>query len=211
MRSTGPPSTHALACDRSVGCNPAMQIALITSPSSVPGESALCNQFAAAGLNRLHLRKPSWNRVDAAKFLAQLEPRTLQTVVLHSWHELAADYAVKVWTFQLQHKGGCKLYNYISGHAQGIHYSEKTRPNPPLKNRAHLTVSTAFHDLAQLQVEWGELDYAFLSPIFDSISKENYRASFDTDSLRTGVIECSIPLLALGGNAHLNAFMLSQM
>ena len=99
---------------------------------------------------------------------------------------------------------------YIYSHSQGIHYTEKTRPDAPLRNRAHLTVSTAFHDLAQLQVEWGELDYAFLSPIFDSISKGNYKASFDTDSLRASVTECTVPLLALGGNAHLNSRMLSM-
>lgn len=153
-----------------------MHIALITSPNTVSGESVLCNKLCAAGLTRLHLRKPSWTRGDATRFLTQLEPKTLQTVVLHSWHELTADFAVK-----------------------GIHYTESARPAPPLSSDSQLTVSTAFHDLKQLQVEWGQLSYAFLSPIFDSISKDEYKAAFDTDSLHADVACCNIPLFALGG------------
>lgn len=60
-------------------------------------------------------------------------------------------------------------------------------------------MSTAFHDLKQLQHDWGQLDYAFLSPIFDSISKEGYTASFDMPELQSSVASCTFPLYALGG------------
>jgi len=55
------------------------------------------------------------------------------------------------------------------------------------------------HDLQQLDVEYGALDYAFLSPIFDSISKAGYEAAFDLDNLTTSIAACNIPLVALGG------------
>lgn len=73
-----------------------MQLVLITSPHHVAGEAELCNNMAAIGLRRLHLRKPNWRRADAAAFLGKLEPATLQTIVLHSWHDLVSEFAVKV-------------------------------------------------------------------------------------------------------------------
>ncbi len=83
--------------------------------------------------------------------------------------------------------------------AQGIHYTEKSRPQPPLPPEDNMTISTALHDLQQLDVKYGALDYAFLSPIFDSISKEGYQAAFDLNDLTTCIAACNIPLIALGG------------
>ncbi|KAA6425036.1 MAG: thiamine monophosphate synthase [Trebouxia sp. A1-2] len=83
--------------------------------------------------------------------------------------------------------------------AQGIHYTERSRPRPPLPPKDNVTISSAFHDLQQLDVKYGALDYAFLSPIFDSISKAGYQAAFDLDDLTTCIAACTIPLVALGG------------
>lgn len=64
-----------------------------------------------------------------------------------------------------------------------------------------LTSSTALHQLEQLKEDHGNLDYAFLSPIFDSISKAGYNAAFaDHEQLRAAVAASPVPLYALGGN-----------
>lgn len=62
-------------------------------------------------------------------------------------------------------------------------------------------MSTSFHSLQQLHGGWGPaLRYAFLSPIFDSISKEGYAAAdFDRGQLRVTLAACSFPVVALGG------------
>ena len=44
-----------------------------------------------------------------------------------------------------------------------------------------------------------KLDYAFLSPIFDSISKQGYSAAFDLSFLETAIANAKCPILALGG------------
>ena len=87
----------------------------------------------------------------------------------------------------------------VSTSVQGIHYTEKTLPNKALQLRDRLTVSTAFHSLQQVQADYGSLDYAFLSPIFNSISKAGYQAAFDLDELAESVQTSHIPLIALGG------------
>ena len=73
-----------------------MHLVVITSPTSMPHEIHLCNRMHQAGLKRLHLRKPDWDRADAYSFLSRLDQGTLRTVVLHDWHELATDFPVKV-------------------------------------------------------------------------------------------------------------------
>ena len=85
--------------------------------------------------------------------------------------------------------------------AQGIHYTERSRPRPPIPPKDNLTISSAFHDLQQLNVKYGALDYAFLSPIFNSISKAGYQAAFDLNDVTTCIAACNIPLVALGGKA----------
>ena len=88
---------------------------------------------------------------------------------------------------------------------QGVHYTERTRPPPPLPSAAAAaagsTTSTSFHSLQQLRTDWGPaLSYAFLSPIFDSISKEGYSAArFDRCKLLQVLDQCEFPVVALGG------------
>ena len=83
---------------------------------------------------------------------------------------------------------------------QGIHYPEHSRPDALPLVHAGMTVSTAFHELRQLQLDWGtSLDYAFLSPILDSISKTGYKAAFTVEELRPALTKCAMPIIALGG------------
>jgi hypothetical protein len=60
-------------------------------------------------------------------------------------------------------------------------------------------VSTSFHELGQLRAAWGALNYAFLSPVFDSVSKEGYGAAFEEAALRTALSSATVPVVALGG------------
>lgn len=48
--------------------------------------------------------------------------------------------------------------------------------------------------------DWQNLDYAFLSPIFDSISKEGYlSASFDEQEVAKAMQQAQMDVYALGG------------
>jgi thiamine-phosphate pyrophosphorylase len=74
-------------------------------------------------------------------------------------------------------------------------------PPPPAPG---LQQSTSFHSLEQAHAAWGPgLDYAFLSPVFDSISKAGYAAAgFDPAAVRCAARAPGAPrLIALGGVA----------
>lgn len=87
---------------------------------------------------------------------------------------------------------------------QGVHYSEAARAKAGIiQALPGLTSSTALHQLEQLREPHGSLDYAFLSPIFDSISKSGYSAAFDDlEQLSAAVAASPVPLFALGGRFH---------
>ena len=85
---------------------------------------------------------------------------------------------------------------------QGIHYPEYSRPAALPPRSAQQTLSTALHQLTQLQLEWGGLDYLFISPVFDSISKESHTAAFEPKALAHAVKGCDVPVIALGGNFY---------
>lgn len=98
---------------------------------------------------------------------------------------------------------GCSCVLEVNGSAtQGVHYAERSRPPAPLpRPAAGLSVSTSFHSLHQLRTEWGPaLSYSFLSPIYNSVSKEGYGAAdFDSSELREALRTCPWPVVALGG------------
>jgi thiamine-phosphate pyrophosphorylase len=88
------------------------------------------------------------------------------------------------------------------GIRQGLHFPERARPPPGcLDKRQGCMASTSFHDLDTLDLDWTAFDYAFLSPIFDSLSKEGYRAvQLDSARLRARLGRPIPPrLVALGG------------
>lgn len=84
---------------------------------------------------------------------------------------------------------------------QGIHYKERDRPQPPIARAFHgVSQSTSLHTLADVLQDWQNLDYAFLSPIFDSISKEGYMAAgFDEQDISLTLRQAQMPVYALGG------------
>ena len=57
----------------------------------------------------------------------------------------------------------------------------------------------SLHSLQELSEDLQGLDYAFLSPIFDSISKPGYTAAFDAEALRHALSKATCPIIALGG------------
>lgn len=54
-----------------------------------------------------------------------------------------------------------------------------------------------FHSLDELKNHKGKYEYAFLSPIFNSISKQGYKSNFDLNEVKEKIKEENI--IALGG------------
>lgn len=203
--------------------SPSMRLILITQPDTAAVEHSAVNQLFGAGLEVLHVRKPSYSRHLVAEYLRKVEPQWRHRIVLHQHHDLAAEFGLKVGCSWVTHfcsyttpgrsSGSRQLFNIATAYcwltapetqkfyAQGIHYKERDRPPPPI-GRAYpaLSQSSSLHTLEDLVRDWQNLDYAFLSPIFDSISKDGYTAAdFPRKEVMAALQQAQMPVYALGG------------
>ena len=159
-----------------------MRTIVITRPDFFADEAALVNRLFAAGMERLHLRKPGASEEQLAEWLRSIDSRYHRSIVLHDCFSL-------VKSFQLG----------------GIHLNSRNPQVPgslsmELSSR-QLTVSRSCHSIAEVQKHKAGCSYLFLSPIYDSISKEGYGAAFSRAELEQAAAEGIIDskVYALGG------------
>ena len=137
---------------------PKSKIVVISSPNHKDREAKLIEGLLDAGLWRFHLRKPDWS-TDELRSLLELIPKSCHpSIVLHRRPELLSEFSLA--GYHLTSKEAC-LTQEISG-----------------------TLSRSFHDLDALRTCRETLDYVFLGPIFNSVSKPGYDSAFHPKDLR---------------------------
>ena len=152
-----------------------MQLILITSPTLLPDEAQAIEACLEAGVSRIHLRKPSSSESEVEALVQQIAPTFYPRLIVHDHFALQARYRL----------GGI--------HLNGRH------PSPPAGYQGRLT--RACHSIAEVAEAQGAFDYVLMSPLFDSISKQGYRAAYTPESLQqahaAGIIDHRV--VALGG------------
>ncbi len=153
-----------------------MKLILITSPVPVPDESDTIKRTFELGLDALHLRKPTCTYSQMRDLIKEIPLQYHSRLMLHSHHGLSQEFGVK-----------------------GLHYPELKRANAVTAPKQGLVFSTSFHRLQEVLEPQPLFDYAFLSPVYNSISKEGYQAAFAPEQLKEAVQQAKVPLVALGG------------
>lgn len=153
-----------------------MKLAVITTPAFFGGEEELVRRLFDSGLERLHLRKPGATREELVRFLDSLRASDRARIVLHDHFRLCLRY-------------GCA----------GVHLNSR---NPSLPAELEgVSVSRSCHSLEELGTWKESCNYLFLSPIYDSISKEGYGSAFPREELEkareSGLLDSRV--YALGG------------
>lgn len=141
-----------------------LDIIVITRPDFFDGEDDLLNRLFENGLRRLHLRKPKASEQEMAEWIEGVSRPFRHRIVLHDHHHLANDYELG-----------------------GIHLNGRN-PNVPqwvsdIRSVRSFSVSRSCHSIDEVRKYRYICDYLFLSPIYDSISKEGYSAAFSRESL----------------------------
>lgn len=148
---------------------------VITSPSFIPDEASFIHRLFAHGVDVVHLRKPGAAADDCARLLDGLTADDRHRIVIHDFFELAEPYGLR-----------------------GIHLNAR-RSTVPDGWLGH--VSRSCHSLEEVKRYKDACRYVFLSPIFDSVSKQGYASAFTDDVLkqasREGIIDNKV--VALGG------------
>ena len=147
----------------------------VTSPSFFDGEASFIGRLLSGGVDIVHLRKPGAAESDCARLLDALTAEERKRIVIHDFFELAGPYGLR-----------------------GIHLNAR-RSEIPAGYTGH--VSRSCHSLEEIERWKPVCNYVFLSPVFDSISKQGYRAGVTPEILRRaseeGIIDEKV--IALGG------------
>lgn len=159
-------------------------LAVISSPHPVENEAGIINSLFKAGLFHFHLRKPTASLQEWRELLTAIDPLYYQRIALHQYHALALEMGLT-----------------------RLHFTEqaRTRTDRTLWRELVATgfkLSTSLHDTETASSLSAYFSYAFLGPVFDSISKEGYKAN-NTLLEYQQLANITVPLIAVGGiNEH---------
>jgi thiamine-phosphate pyrophosphorylase len=151
---------------------------VISNPIPVEQEYKIINALFDEGLGIFHLRKPDTSRKELNQLLINIDKWHHSKIALHQHHELAEFFGTN-----------------------RLHYPEKDRITyeHSLRNSdmSAFTLSTSIHQAASYISLPLAIDYCFLSPVFNSISKPEY-PSLLTPNFRLP-LKTKTKLIALGG------------
>jgi len=146
-------------------------VVVISNPTPVKDELSIIHQLFGEGLEVFHLRKKDYPESEVRKIIEKIPEKYFGKIVLHSHYYLTADYKLK-----------------------GIHVPDS------FKNKTITgAVSTSFHSLEEMKNARAKFEYAFLSPVFDSISKVGYKSKLDLKEIKEFLKNRSDKIVALGG------------
>jgi len=136
-----------------------MRIAVISPDARDPREIPSMEGFFAAGLERYHVRKPSWGAQELEAWLRALPAEWRPRIVLHHHHALVDRLGL------------------------GGRHDRDAGPGPDAPPGA---LSRSCHDLASLRRHLGGYGSILFGPVFHSLTKPGYgpAADFPWDALR---------------------------
>lgn len=155
-----------------------MKVVVITPENPFDGETEQIKRVIGCGVFRLHLRHPKADEQTLRAIIDGLTADERKKVVLHDCYNLVDEY------------------NLGGAHLNGRHINVDVDTHV----RESIFCSRSCHSLEEVATS-KNLQYCFLSPIFDSISKVGYASNFTPDILMQakadGIINENV--IALGG------------
>lgn len=148
-------------------------IAITREVVEIDESCRICN-LIDAGFDYVHIRKPALQKNEMQQFIESIPTRYYNRLKLHDHFDLADKYDLA-----------------------GIHLNSRNR-TAPIGFQKH--VSKSCHAIEELR-DIDRFEYVFLSPIFDSISKQGYKARFSKNELENSSNLISEKVMALGGVA----------
>jgi len=159
-----------------------LKIIVISTSYAREDEVDILGDLFVNGLDSFHLRKPDFSTEQTWEYLDGVPEKYHHRLVLHHRHHLLASYPLK-----------------------GLHFTEARlkkeigRIEELREKHPGIHLSASLHHIDDLKILGHLFDYVFLSPIFDSISKKDYKAAFDLETLSPILKSMPVKVIALGG------------
>lgn len=160
---------------------------ILISPESGTSELDLINNLFDLGLEYFHIRKPHFSEEELREYILGISEKYYQRLIIHSFHHLALEFPFYGIHFTEKEKLEGKLYDFSGSH------------------------SASFHSVEELQNCRIRYNYVFLSPIFNSISKDGYLSGFKKEELMTSLPLIQQRVVALGGVDLQNVHEVKEM
>lgn len=164
-----------------------MEIIVISTSYDYEQEVSEVIRMFENGLEKFHIRKPKYSKNQLVTYINQYPKKYHDRLVLHTYHGLA---------FQLE--------------LGGIHLTRKHRKRSKFhqfklwwrrRNRPLFIVTRTFHKMTDITDDKRSYTYAFLSPVFDSVSQSTLAAGFSQRALHLIIPQAKQPIYAMGGVA----------
>ena len=147
-----------------------MKLIIISPPHYFKGEAEAVNALMARAQFTLHLRKPNTETNALRTLINAIEPCYHSRLVLHDGFELSGEFSL-----------------------QGLHLNRRNSLAP---QHFKGTISCSCHSWEEVEAYSTLVDYLFISPLFDSLSKANYHQAFTHKELleaqRRGLINTKV-------------------
>lgn len=129
----------------------------VTRPDFFPDEvERIISLFEKREIDFLHIRKPMASKEEVAELIKKIPREYYPFIKLHDHFDLVKEYSLG-----------------------GVHLNSRN-PETPEGLGAK---SKSVHSLEEIDLVPDNLDYFFISPVFDSFSKVGYKANFDYNLL----------------------------
>ncbi len=168
------------------------QLIVISHPDLLPGEATIIQQMFEEGLAFFHLRKPGAGEQAVRQLLDAIPAVYHNRIAMHGFFHLMPEYNIHRWHFREEHRQATTAESLFQ-----------------LKDKGY-TLSTSVHDIETIQNLSSCFSYTFFSPVFDSISKQQYRGVAGNDFYLTDE-QKPVPVIALGGIDAGNIKKVSEM
>lgn len=147
---------------------------VLTSEKLVSKEADQINRLFNAGLQILHLRKPTFTIDGYRSLLDQIEAKYHNRIMIHQFSELTQEYGLR--GIHLQEQARIDLEDALDVTVQVY------------KNKG-FSVTSSFHSKEAIMACNTDFEYVLLSPVFGSISKAGYEGKgFDVSELDHTII-----------------------
>ena len=167
-----------------------MKLLVLSPENTFADENEIIKILFDEGLEYFHVRKPSYSKEQLSAYIEKIPPEYHPKMVLHTHHELTELFEIG-----------------------GIHYNKRA-PESEVKS-GNFSCSISYHSLNELRASGEKYNYVFLSPVFNSISKEGYKANQELGQLKEFLKKTTTlnfpPIIALGGINENNIETCAQM
>ncbi|BBO75105.1 thiamine phosphate synthase [Desulfosarcina widdelii] len=159
-----------------------MKLIVISPPKEFLDEPRVVGSILKQSSAVFHLRKPGYSHEKLVAYLKRIPGGLHGRIMVHGHPDLIDQFALK-----------------------GVHFAESRRRQDwrtiqsLRQQRPDCSISSSFHRIDDITQDAFAFDYIFLSPIFDSISKQDYLAAFDTGALKRFLSGTGHKVVALGG------------